>query len=340
MERNELSALLSKHVSGTISNTDFVRLRTLLLSFDEQTIESCLSEVWLAYTPTSKRNLSSYESVKENLKRIIQPFDKLPSETQAPKVRQHPFSYYVLRVAALIVLPLMLSLGVYYFTKTETLNQLAVNNYIIETSNGERTRLTLPDGTRVMVSANSEFTYSATFGRTNREVNLSGEAYFEVVHNTDQPFIVKSKDVSIKVLGTKFNVYAYPNEDYFEASLVEGEIQAFMNNNSSMSLILKPNEKVRYNYSSNTFEKSKTDLRVETAWTRGDLYFQSEGMHSILPKLERYYGVRFHIQGELPRQLFTASYHETDINEILRNMEIHYQFSYTKQGETIYLKFR
>ena len=340
MERNELSALLSKHVSGTINNTDFVRLRTLLLSFDEQTIESCLSEVWLAYTPTSKRNWSSYESVKENLKRIIQPIDKLPSEDRTPKLRQHPFSYYLLRFAAFIALPLMLSIGVYYFTKTDTLNQLADNSYTIETANGERTRLTLPDGTRVMVSANSEFTYAATFGKTNREVKLSGEAYFDVVHNTDQPFVVKSKEVSIKVLGTKFNVYAYPNEDYFEASLVDGKIQAFKNNNSAMSLMLLPNEKVRYNYSSNTFEKSKTDLRVETAWTRGDLYFQSEGIHSILPKLERYYGVRFHIQGELPRQSLTASYHETDVNEILRNMAIHYQFSYTKQGDKIYLNFK
>jgi ferric-dicitrate binding protein FerR (iron transport regulator) len=339
MERKELSALLSKHVSGTINKNDFERLRTLLLTYDEQTIESCLYEVWQSYTSSSKRNIGVYEKVKENLKRIIRPEVQTVSFIEKKKDSRTVLNS-VLRVAAMLTVPLMLSVGVYYFTKKATINELALNMYTIETSNGERTRLTLADGTRVMVSANTVFSYPAVFGEKSREVNLVGEAFFEVSHNAEKPFIVKSKEVSIKVLGTKFNVYAYPNEDFFEASLVEGKIQAFQNRNSYQNLVLKPNEKVRYHYASNTFEKSKTDLQVETAWTRGDLYFQSEDMHDILPKLERYYGVKFHIQGQLPNQSLTASYHETDINEILRNMAIHYHFSYTKKGETIYLNFQ
>jgi ferric-dicitrate binding protein FerR (iron transport regulator) len=200
--------------------------------------------------------------------------------------------------------------------------------------------LVLPDGTRVIVSANTTFTYPATFGKQSREVSLSGEAYFDVTHNAGLPFVVKSKDLSIKVLGTKFNVYAYPRENYFEASSVEGKIQAYSERNKKKIMTLLPNEKVRYNYANETFEKSTTDLQVETAWTRGDLYFQSETLLSILPKLERYYGVKFDINGQLPNTVLTASYHETDVNEILRNLAIHYRFSYTKNGEVIHLNIK
>ena len=340
MERQQLSALLKKQLYGTITTQEFAQLKQLVFSLDEQLVEQCLYEVWEAYEPTHKRNQKSFEIVKANLKRIIQPQNTRIEQPKALPKAAIPYLYYIQRIAAFILLPLMLSIGVYYFTKKSTLSDLAKNQYSIETSNGERTRLVLPDGTRVIVSANTTFTYPATFGKQSREVSLSGEAYFDVTHNTGLPFVVKSKDVSIKVLGTKFNVYAYPRENYFEASLVEGKIQAYAERNKKKIMTLLPNEKVRYNYANETFEKTTTDLQVETAWTRGDLYFQSETLLSILPKLERYYGVKFDINGQLPNTVLTASYHETDVNEILRNLAIHYRFSYTKNGEIIHLNIK
>jgi len=340
MERQQLSALLKKQLYGTITSQEFAQLKQLVFSLDEQLVEQCLYEVWEAYEPTHKRNQKSFEIVKTNLKRIIQPQNTMEEQPKSLPKSAIPYQYYIQRIAAFILLPLMLSFGVYYFTKKSTLSDLAKNQYSIETSNGERSRLVLPDGTRVMVSANTTFTYPATFGKQSREVSLSGEAYFDVTHNAGLPFVVKSKDVSIKVLGTKFNVYAYPSENYFEASLVEGKIQAYSERNKKKVMTLLPNEKVRYNYANETFEKSTTDLQVETAWTRGDLYFQSETLLSILPKLERYYGVKFDINGQLPNTVLTASYHETDVNEILRNLAIHYRFSFTKNGEIIHLNIK
>jgi transmembrane sensor len=339
MEREELSALLKKQVTGNIKAGEFALLKKLIFSLDEQLVEQCLYEVWEAYEPTGKRNKLTFEEVKANLKRIIQPQVQMELQGQTTRRVSIPVLNFIQRIAAFILLPIMVSMGVYYFTKKTTLKDLAKSQYSIETANGERTRLVLPDGTRVMVSANTTFTYPATFGKDNREVNLSGEAYFDVTHNADLPFIVKSKEVNIKVLGTKFNVYAYTNENYFEASLVEGKIQAYATRNDKMITLL-PNQKVRYNYANETFEKSSTDLQVETAWTRGDLYFQSETLHSILPKIERYYGVKFDINGQLSDFELTASFHETDVNEILRNLSIHYRFSYEKNGEVIQLKFK
>lgn len=342
MEPIELSALLKKQLSGSIKHVEFVRLRELLYSLDEQIIEQCLFDVWETYTPTDKRNVMSFEKVKENLIKIIQPQIKIWDEGKknVTKRTNTIFLKYMQRVAAIVLLPLMLSFGVYYITRKATIDELAANQYSIETSNGERSRLVLPDGTRVLVSANSTFTYPATFGKKSREVNLEGEAFFDVTHNADLPFVVKSKEISVSVLGTKFNIYAYPEESYFEASLVKGSIQVTVNDDKTKRMILVPNEKVIYNYASQTFNKLKTDLRTETAWTRGDLYFQSESLATILPKLERFYGVRFTMEGKIPVEFLTASYHETDVNDVLRNLAIHYSFNYQKAGELVHLKFR
>ena len=344
MEIQELSALLKKQLYGTIKQQEFVRLRELIYSLDEQILDECLYQVWEEYTPMGKRNILSFEAVKENLKRIIQPRKQVQEDVEeedgVSELKTVAFIYYLKRVAAILILPLMVGIAAYYITKRSTINDLAVNEYSIETANGERTRVVLPDGTKVLISANTSFTYPATFGTKNREVKLIGEAYFEVTHNADLPFIVRSKDVNVQVLGTKFNVFAYPQEDYFETSLVEGKIQAYTNNNPEDKIILSPNEKLRYTYASGTMKKTTSDLQVETAWTRGDLYFQSEDLHTVLPKLERYYGVKFNIVGQLPDKQVTASYHETDVNEIMKNLSIHYKFSYKKNGELIYLKFK
>ncbi len=339
MEQKKLSTLLTKHVNGSLSQSEFATLRTFLAEFDEAIIESCLYEVWQDYTPLAERNTAAFEKVKANLKKIIRPLEKSSPEVRSAlpgKLVIHPFFKY----AAIVLLPIILGLGVYYFTRESVEREFASNIYTIETANGERMRITLPDGTRVQVSANSIFSYPAVFGRKNREVNLSGEAFFDVMHNPDQPFIVKTKEISVKVLGTKFNLNAYPGEQFAEASLVEGKIEAFLNRDHTKRMEVNPNEKVRYDYAKAGFEHSKTDLEVETAWTRGELYFQSENMHIILPKLERYFGVKFHIAGRSPDRALTASYRETDVNDILRNLAIHYRFSYTKNGDIIYLNFR
>lgn len=340
MEHHELTSLFKKQLSGSITTLEFAQLKQLVVELDEQLVEQCLYEVWELHEAADKRNKMSFEAVRENLKRIIQPDLKKELPESPPHKASIQFGHTIQRVAAIIALPFMLGLGVYYFTKKSTINDFAKSQYSIETANGERTRIVLPDGTRVLVSANSTFTYPATFSKGSREVCISGEAYFDVKHNADMPFIVKSKEINIKVLGTKFNVYAYPDDEFFEVSLVEGKIQASLNHNNSKSFVLKPNEKLRYLYASNTFQKSRTDLQVETAWTRGDLYFQSETLHTILPKIERFYGVKFAINGQLPDLRLTASFHETDVNEILRNLSVHYQFSYDKNGENINLKFK
>ena len=136
MEIQELSALLKKQLYGTIKQQEFVRLRELIYSLDEQILDECLYQVWEEYTPMGKRNILSFEAVKENLKRIIQPRKQVQEDVEeedgVSELKTVAFIYYLKRVAAILILPLMVGIAAYYITKRSTINDLEVNEYLYE----------------------------------------------------------------------------------------------------------------------------------------------------------------------------------------------------------------
>ena len=105
---------------------------------------------------------------------------------------------------------------------------------------GQRANLTLPDGTNVWLNARSEMRYPAVFTGNKREITLDGEAYFEVTHNEDKPFVVQTNKCNVEVLGTKFNVEAYSDSEDFCTSLMEGSVRVSDKGNPSESLVLAP----------------------------------------------------------------------------------------------------
>lgn len=102
---------------------------------------------------------------------------------------------------------------------------------------------------------------------------------------------------------------------------------------------LSPNQKARYNHETGEIKVITTDLRVETAWKRGDLIFRNQPFKEIIGQLEIFYGVNITANGEYPEELFTGSYHENDIIQVLKNLQQHYTFEYQKSGNEISLKF-
>ena len=327
MENPELKRLLSKHITASLNKDEISRLKELTEQVDYPDLEKCLYEIWSVYSSAGHRNQKAFDRIKVNLKRIIQPRVSIP-------LRQ-----YVYRVAIALLIPLF-GFGVYLYTRHTTLNELEQNQYVVTTLIGERTSITLPDGTKVTIAANSTFIYPATFGKDNRTVSLSGEAYFEVAHNTRLPFIINTEEVSVEVLGTTFNLFAYPEKAYFEASLVEGSVKVFWKEHPKETVILRPNQKVRFSYANKLITKSETDLYVETAWHKKMLAFRSDSIISILSQLERFYGVEISVAGSIPNDHFTASYNEEDINLVLRNLQQHYSFSYKKSGNKLKINFK
>ncbi len=175
-------------------------------------------------------------------------------------------------------------------SQKQELNQLVVPN-------GKNSSIKLSDGTVAFINAGSRLVYPSFFEGKKREVFLFGEGFFEVAHNTDMPFIVKTVELEIEVLGTKFNVSAYPSDNIIETVLVEGKVRIkesgfqFMKN----EYILNPNQRAAYNRKNSEVNISQVDVMNYVAWHEGYLNFEASALNRITKKLERYYNIKIQL---------------------------------------------
>lgn len=322
----EIANLLGKYLHSTLSEEEIISLKRLLADMDDETIENNLFSIWETYEQMDKRDHDAFLSISQNLRQLLHP----------SKLR---INYrFLMRIAGIFILSLLFASVVHYFTKQQSYQTFTAFNYSVVTENGERASVVLPDGTKVSLNSGTTLTYPASFGKIDRKVRLKGEAYFEVIHDNSLPFIVETEKIYIKVLGTIFNVFAYSEYDWFETSLIEGSVELSTINGSQV-VLLEPNQKARYSYHNEKFEVSESDLRLETAWKRGDLMFRSESIQNVFHQIDVFYGSTIEIEGSCPTKLFTGTFHETDINQVLNNLQIHYNFNYQKIGNHIHIKF-
>ncbi|SEW30280.1 FecR family protein [Chitinophaga arvensicola] len=176
----------------------------------------------------------------------------------------------------------------------------------LSTPRGKYYKLVLPDGTRVYLNAASSLRYPTSFTKDQRKVELTGEAYFEVIKDADKPFLVITGKQSLSVLGTSFNVKAYTDEPYTRTTLVEGSIKIDPKNGSA-ARILQPGEQA-------TVEGSKiivkrTDVKEDISWMSDMFYFSNTDLQDVAHQLQRWYDIEVdyaslpdaHLYGQLPR---------------------------------------
>lgn len=150
---------------------------------------------------------------------------------------------------------------------------------------GGEFNLTLSDGTRVWLNAETELRYPVQFNGKERVVYLKGEAYFEVSKNKEKPFLVQVDDMSVKVYGTAFNVNTY---NKIETVLVTGSVSM---NQGGKEVLLKPNQKGVFDQVSGKITVEDVDVLAYVSWKNGDFIFRNESLHSIMDKLSRWYGL-------------------------------------------------
>lgn len=192
---------------------------------------------------------------------------------------------------------------------------------VVSTKKASKTQLVLPDGTKVWLNADSKLNYERIGHEGNREVYLTGEAYFDVVKNKQRPFIIHTASIDVRVLGTEFNIKAYPDDATVETSLIHGSVQVVLKNDPGKTYFLKPNQKlVLYKEADllNTADKIKnatlptpkvmvaqlnqvkgTAQIIETAWVRNELYFKDELFKEVALKMERWYDVSIEFENEM-----------------------------------------
>jgi ferric-dicitrate binding protein FerR (iron transport regulator) len=210
------------------------------------------------------------------------------------------------------------------------------NEQTVEVVSGEKADITLPDGTRLYLNSASSVTYPTHFGLKYRDIFLSGEAYMEVAKDATKPFRVHTARIDAEVLGTTFNISAYPDNDEIETTLLEGSLKLVPKDNTLPSILLKPNEKAIYSFRRHRLSTTLTTGRFETAWMRGELVFRSARFNEIIEKLSKRYGVSIHVVGnKYNDDLFTGSFKEDYIQGVLKLLQMHYHFTYIEQNGRI-----
>ncbi len=211
--------------------------------------------------------------------------------------------------------------------------QKELKEIVAEAPIGSNLKMTLPDGSLIQLNAGSTVRYSQGFGVTDRRISLSGECYFEVAPNEDVPFVVSTRDLDVKVVGTKFNFRDYPNDLEAIVSLLEGKVE--LGNRlrlESEKRFLNPGQRV-------ILDKHVGEMRIESKnaqnsiqWTKGNLFFDEELLPDITKELERYYNVKIDIHGERLRKLRIFGNiipREMTIEEVLESLSATNRIDYT-----------
>lgn len=203
---------------------------------------------------------------------------------------------------------------------------------------GQRACITLSDGTEVWLNSQSTLIYPSLFTEKERRVTLTGEAFFDVAKVKNKPFIVNTQKMNIKVLGTKFNVYAYPDAELVQTSLVKGRLKVCSLGKSNKSITLESNQEVIYKNGEMKVQSIRSGENF--SWREGVYYFNKEPFIDIIRKLELYYDVKIIVETpSILNIVYRGKFRQRDgIIEILQIIQKIHKFRIEKNDNVIILK--
>jgi transmembrane sensor len=274
--------------------------------------------------------------------------------------------------AAIILLLIGISSGLFVDHLIQKNNQIPEGYTYVFSPRGQRTRIVLPDQTKVWLNSESSIRYSTSYNKKIREVLIKGEAFFQVHKNPLKPFLVYANEIKVKVYGTSFNIKAFPNEKNIETTLIEGKLSITpqdKNGNAGEEIFLKPNEKCIFKRNINIQPQSTSQISTqketvreakpsifkapdfilaqnintekEVKWKDGKLLFRNETFEDLSIKMERWYDMKIHFKDDkIKNYKFTGVFDKETINEAFEALRLSSQqsFKYEIVFRDIYLE--
>ncbi|CAL1520167.1 FecR domain-containing protein [Chitinophaga sp. MM2321] len=205
--------------------------------------------------------------------------------------------------------------------------------YTLITPRGGEYQLTLSDGTTVWLNADSKLVYPTVFTGNTRVVTLEGEAYFDVHQDASHPFVVKTSHQSVRVLGTEFNIHAYPDEPKVVTTLINGRVQV---NSQDHTLLLQPGQQAHLTGEGLLSLQPDADIEQVIAWKNGYFRFMKADIHSIMQQLSRWYDVEVHYEKNLKPASFGAVIsRNNNISQVLNMLEATGEVHFKIEGRKI-----
>ncbi len=239
------------------------------------------------------------------------------------------FVTFLSKAAAILLISVMtLFIYTYFFQSDQNASQLAE----IISPAGSRTSLELSDGTKVWLNQGSKMIYPQKFTGRTRTVRLSGEGYFDVAHDKTRPFIVESRGMEVRAVGTRFNVKAYMDDTDFETTLESGKIIILKKIPDKELTVcqMSPGQHFIINNKTNKYSLKTGELAKYVSWKEGKLVFKDDKMDKVAERLSRWYNVEIIIKDPEVRELtYTATFVDESLDQVLEMLEVITPISYT-----------
>jgi len=336
---------IKKYLEGRTTETESLHIHEWLKNPENDVeLRQMLGAIWANSEIHLKGNAPDFNRMLDQVHHQI---NNQQIHQHKPKALSTSLYHVFSKVAAILIIPLLL-LSVYlYFNPANSSTKMGSNTFReIYTKPGTRTQIDLPDGTRVWLNDGTTFRYPEQFAGSQREVFVDGEAYFEVKSNPENPFVVNNPMMNTIVTGTHFNLNAYSADKYFEATLLEGKIHL---ENEDKKLVMKPGEQVQFDAHNENLVQKVVDPQNAAAWVDGKLIFKDEKLGTAIKKLARWYNVEIILTDpEINNYLLTGRIQDEKLDQSLKlislalpvKFEFKKVYNQTEIQRTIYMTKR
>ncbi len=329
-------SLVSKYLKDICSNEEAQRVVSFMENPEnDKELKVEFGSQW------ANQNFNESDFTSEDKRMLDQILDriqhKIRLEEENNPAKQNTYKKFITlfsRAAAVLILPLLLY-SIYatiQVTNTQTVEKKELVWQTVKTPAGMQTDFLLPDGSHVWLNSGSVFKYPVSFASDIRQVELSGEAFFDVVKDAAHPFLVQAGKMNIEVKGTRFDVISYPAETKTELILESGLVNLFSGNyadNHSIATV-EPGHIALLDNESNKLTVSEVDVNKYTAWKEGKLIFKDDRMDEVVAKLNRWFNIDIQLKSpELNEYVYTATYQDETLNQILELLTISAPIKYT-----------
>jgi len=322
---------LNRIFSGNYEEDDLKYIEELLLDdSNAEILEKYFYKYWNSLKNAQINENCNLSELLFKIQNRIDAYEKEKSNTLIVKL-----SNFYKNIAAVLV-PIIIISSIFFVHNNR---KIEVAEYIeIRTNKGSKTNFVLPDGTKGYLNSNSVIYFSSNF-KKSRKVKLVGEAFFDVKHIKNCPLYVETGDIKIKVVGTRFNVKAYPEENKIETTLIKGKLEIEFPGFNSGKIYLNSNQKFIYDKTKiGKVQKTHLDreikkdilkinevenLAYDTAWTNNKLIFKNEPFNSLIVLLERWYNVEISLtDSSLMKYSYTGSFENETIEQALTALKL------------------
>ncbi|NVO04139.1 MAG: FecR domain-containing protein [Bacteroidetes bacterium] len=319
--------LINKYFAGEANSEDLLQVSVWLKSNeDNQKLFSEYQKTWEAIEKSKIDSSIDIDSEWDSLSKKLD-FSEEKEVKVIPLKAKNKIPYLFLKIAAGITLIIGITFAIYHSFSRPSKQFFVADQLAVERK--------LPDGTVVSLNAGSTLEYPEEFEDNYRPVQLKGEAYFDVAHDPEKPFIISVEDLRIEVLGTKFYVNADTNGNV-EVILNSGKVAVYYKDKDSKKIIMNPGDKVEVSKKDKIFEKVQNEKENYISWKTKKLVFVDDPMFEVVDVLNKYYHSRIYIANEkIAKCRLTATFENQSLESVLNVLKATLNVKVIDQGSSI-----